>query len=432
MTVVLLALGSRGDVQPMAALAAELQRQGYACVLVATSDFRALAEQFGVSLTPIPVDSRSALALTRARFGAHLFGNPWGQAWLLRHWLADIADAVTATALSAVTPGDTVLSGILTRDLATSLADGIGVRSATILHTGQLPTAHPASHFANAYYRGHPSYDRWGSRLSWQVATSLGMPISALARSRLGLPPRGARAATLEGDRHPCLIAASPLVVPPAPDWPPQAHQCGYLGSRLDFPGTPDGLGSGDPGLAAFLDDGDGPVYVGFGSLGGSGAYSDLGVVLDAARLCGRRVITPSVGATPAGAASEQVFVIESADHDWLLPRMAGIVHHGGAGTTWAGLRSGRPSVAVPFGVDQPYHGQRLHALGVGPKPLAVQQLSPLNLARLIDRLTDGSYVERAAHLATLARAEDGTGAAVATLRRLGSLDENPAYPLVT
>lgn len=101
---------------------------------------------------------------------------------------------------------------------------------------------------------------------------------------------------------------------------------------------------------------------------------------------------------------------------------MAGIVHHGGAGTTYAALRAGVPSVAVPFGVDQPYHAERIHALGVGPRPLPVQRLSAARLAGLLLRLTEGPYAARAAEMGRLARAEDGLGESVALFDRLGML----------
>ena len=84
--------------------------------------------------------------------------------------------------------------------------------------------------------------------------------------------------------------------------------------------------------------------------------------------------------------------------------------------------RSGRPSAAVPFGVDQPYHGSRLHDLGVGPEPLAVQDLSAISLARMITRLTTGEYDARAAEVGARARTEDGLGETISALEALGCL----------
>ncbi len=415
MSLVLLALGSRGDVQPMAALAGELTRRGGDARVVATADFADLVADHGALFVPIAADSRDAVALTHAPFAEHLFSTRVGQALLLRRWVSDIADPVAAAALAATQSGDTILTGVLTRDLAIALATGRGGRAVTVLHTGQLPTAHAESHFARDSFRGSARYNRGGSALSWRVTTSLGMPASAPARAALDLPRGRSATATAEADRSPVLIAASPLVVPPAPDWPANAHQTGYLAG----PAT---AYEPDPGLAHFLAAAEAPVYVGFGSLGASGAFNDLSAVLDAARLSGRRIVTPAVGGAPVGRASRLVYAIADVPHEWLFSRMAAVVHHGGAGTTWAGLRSGRPSAAVPFGVDQPYHGSRLHDLGVGPEPLAVQDLSAISLARMITRLTTGEYDARAAEVGARARTEDGLGETISALEALGCL----------
>lgn len=105
---------------------------------------------------------------------------------------------------------------------------------------------------------------------------------------------------------------------------------------------------------------------------------------------------------------------------------MAGVVHHGGAGSSQTGLRAGRPSVAVPFGVDQPYHAARLAALGVGPEPVPFPRLDAPRLTRLIGDLVGGpaapGFAARARHVGELVRAEDGVGATVRAMRDLGLL----------
>ena len=137
MSLVLLALGSRGDVQPMAALAGELTRRGGDARVVATADFADLVADHGALFVPIAADSRDAVALTHAPFAEHLFSTRVGQALLLRRWVSEIADPVAAAALAATQSGDTILTGVLTRDLAIALATGRGGRAVTV---GQRPT----------------------------------------------------------------------------------------------------------------------------------------------------------------------------------------------------------------------------------------------------------------------------------------------------
>jgi UDP:flavonoid glycosyltransferase YjiC (YdhE family) len=113
--------------------------------------------------------------------------------------------------------------------------------------------------------------------------------------------------------------------------------------------------------------------------------------------------------------------MVDSVPHAWLFPRVAAVVHHGGAGTTAAGLRAGIPSVIVPFHGDQPYWGQRIAALEAGPEPIPRSKLTAERLAQAIHRaLNDQTVRERAADLGMRIRAEDGVANAVAIVQRMG------------
>jgi UDP:flavonoid glycosyltransferase YjiC (YdhE family) len=106
--------------------------------------------------------------------------------------------------------------------------------------------------------------------------------------------------------------------------------------------------------------------------------------------------------------------MIDSIPHSWLFPRVAAVVHHGGAGTTAAGLRAGVPAVIVPFFGDQPFWGQRIAELGVGPKPVPRKKLTVERLAEAIQTaVIDDGMRQRAADLGSKIRAEDGVGRAV-------------------
>lgn len=228
MAVVLLALGSRGDVQPMAALAGEVVLRGVAATVVATRDFAGLVAEQGAGFAAIPVDSAAAVESTGTRVGSLLVGTRAGQAVLLARWVRALAEPAADTALATVRPGDAVLGGILGRDLAISIAEARGGPALTVLFTGQLPTLHRESYFAPEHFRRSEAYNRWGTRFGWRLATALGRAPARIARDRLGLPQRRAAAAVRDCDRHPTMVAASPLIVPPAPDWPPGTHQTGY------------------------------------------------------------------------------------------------------------------------------------------------------------------------------------------------------------
>jgi sterol 3beta-glucosyltransferase len=173
-------------------------------------------------------------------------------------------------------------------------------------------------------------------------------------------------------------------------------------------------------GLQAFLEAGPPPVYVGFGSMFMEGGPRQTKVVLDTLRLAGQRgVLATGWGGLSAQPDTPDVFFVEAVPHDWLFPRVSAVVHHGGAGTTGAGLRAGRPTVICPLVGDQWFWGRRVAALGAGPAPLPKPWLTAERLAEAITRaVTDPALRQRAAALGEAVRAEDGVGRAVAFIQQ--------------
>jgi UDP:flavonoid glycosyltransferase YjiC (YdhE family) len=130
-------------------------------------------------------------------------------------------------------------------------------------------------------------------------------------------------------------------------------------------------------------------------------------------------VLLTGWGGLRAEQVPDTVFVLDSAPHDWLFPRMAAVVHHGGAGTTAEGLRAGVPTVIIPFVFDQPFWGARLKALGLGPAPIPRKKLTADRLAGAINAaVTDDKMRQRASVCGEAIRAEDGVGRAVELVQR--------------
>src|SRR5690606_32543398 len=141
-----------------------------------------------------------------------------------------------------------------------------------------------------------------------------------------------------------------------------------------------------------------------------------------------RGVLATGWGGLASTQVPDNVFVLDAAPHDWLFPRMAAVVHHGGAGTTGAGLRAGVPSVICPFFGDQPFWGRRVASLGVGPEPIGQKRLTAERLAAALRTVTgDAGMRERAAALGSKIRAEDGIGRAIAAIEGYASHQPVPA-----
>jgi UDP:flavonoid glycosyltransferase YjiC (YdhE family) len=167
-----------------------------------------------------------------------------------------------------------------------------------------------------------------------------------------------------------------------------------------------------------FLQSGSPPVYVGFGSMSNRNPEETADMVLQALIQTQQRAIVLSGW---SGLRKENlpnsVYLVDSIPHSWLFPRVAAVVHHGGAGTTAAGLRAGVPTITIPFFGDQGFWGQRVAELGVGPEPIPRQQLTVERLAKAIQKAAlDQTMRQRAADLGAKIRDEDGIANAVAVV----------------
>jgi UDP:flavonoid glycosyltransferase YjiC (YdhE family) len=211
------------------------------------------------------------------------------------------------------------------------------------------------------------------------------------------------------------LYGYSRHVWPPPGGWDATNHVTGYwfLDAHADWLPPQD--------LLEFLDAGDPPVYVGFGSMGNRNPAEAAEITLQALQRAGQRgVLAAGWGGLSPAELPESVYMTSSIPHNWLFPRMAAVVHHGGAGTTAAGLRAGIPSIVVPFMGDQPCWGQRVAALGVGPRPIPRRKLTVEALAAAIGQaIHDSQMRQRARQLGENIRDEHGVANAVAIVRKL-------------
>ena len=222
-----------------------------------------------------------------------------------------------------------------------------------------------------------------------------------------------------------CAVASSPVMPTPGlpaiygysrhvllttPTWPASATITGYwfMDDTHDRWRPP-------RNLEDFLSAGPPPVYVGFGSMTSADPNHLTDTVAAALHRTGRRgVLAIGWGGLRRGAPRQDVYMLDEAPHDWLFPRMAAVVHHGGAGTTAAGLRAGKPSVVCPFTGDQPLWGQVIHKLGAGPRQVPQRDLTVEALAEAMRvATTDETVRAKAKLLGTKIRAEDGVAKAV-------------------
>jgi UDP:flavonoid glycosyltransferase YjiC (YdhE family) len=164
--------------------------------------------------------------------------------------------------------------------------------------------------------------------------------------------------------------------------------------------------------LLDFLADGPPPVYFGFGSMTPKDPAATSDLVRKALRRAGLRGVLAGAPET----SEPDMLAVRETPHHWLFPRMAAIIHHGGAGTTAAALRAGKPSLVCPFFGDQFYWADRVHALGAGPKPLPARNLTASDLTRRLRILTSTAYADAAQRIGRALSAENGVSQACSVL----------------
>jgi sterol 3beta-glucosyltransferase len=238
-------------------------------------------------------------------------------------------------------------------------------------------------------------------------------PVFNEALASVGLPPERDVLFSASHSRLLNLVATSPTIcrLSPLTDRPYQ-----LTGSWFDDDDT-----APDPALAAFIEAGPPPVVIGFGSMRGIDAREWTRQVVEGV---GQRRAVLQMGWAHLGDVElpPNVFRAGAVPHQWLFPRAAAVIHHGGAGTTAAVMRAGVPSAVVSFLGDQPTWGKRIARLGVGTPPVRFSRFSSSWLDSTLQQLTSGPQMKaRAAQLGARIRSEDGVGEAVAAIDRLAT-----------
>ncbi|TDC84928.1 glycosyltransferase [Actinomadura sp. 7K507] len=408
MRIVIVAVGSRGDVAPYTGLGARLQDAGHEVAIAAHEPLGELVRKCGLEYRPLPMDLRAEL--TSAEGGRVLRTSPLALArfarMYARHW-SQMADATLAAA-----QGSDLLLLSTMGWLGIHVAEGLGIPSMGVYLQPMDPTREFPPAVLTTRSLGHA-----GNRTAMRTMRVAGqMPFRSVVkdlRKRLDLPPMGPAALFRRLDRTgwPVHYGFSPLVVPRPADWPSGRDVVGYW--------WPESVPDWRPPehLTDFLDAGPPPVFVGFGSMNvGDGARMGE-LVASALRRAGMRGVIQAGWGELAAGAHDDVISIGDVPHDWLFPRMAAVVHHGGAGTTAAGLRAGVPTVIVPSAADQPFWGARIAKLGAGS---CTGPLRRLSTGELTQALRDApSHRDRAREISQGIAEEDGAGQVVKAIARL-------------
>lgn len=409
--IAMLIVGTRGDVQPFVAIGKHLQEYGHRVRLATHSNFEEFVLTAGLEFYPLGGDPK-VLAEYMVKNKGFLPSGP-SEIAIQRKQLK----AIIYSLLPACTEpfGDSGVKFRADAILANPPAYGhVHVAEAlkVPLHIFFTMPWTPTSKFPHPLSRvKQPA----GYRLSYQVVDSLiwlgirGI-INDFRKKKLKLRP----VTYLSGSQGsitdlPTGYIWSPQLVPKPEDWGPKVDVVGFCFLNLAGDYRP------PESLLKWLEAGKAPIYVGFGSLPVQDPQGMTDIIVKAMRQTGQRgIINKGWGglgnlAEPA----DFIYTLDNCPHDWLFPRCAAVVHHGGAGTTAAGLKAGCPTTIVPFFGDQPFWGERVHARGLGPSPIPVDQFSLAKLVDAIQIMLNPQVKESADAMSKAMENEDGVSGAV-------------------
>ena len=412
MKVTLVSYGSLGDNIPLVALALGLRDAGHRPVIVAEQGASVLASERGVEFHALAGDIAELMRpgapiAQTVEAGRLTVGSFRDYRRADRAWLETIGAAASGS--------DVVLGMPVAGYHALTVAADVGALAVI----AELQPLAPTREFAPSGLGDVRAPRALNRVLGWVVdfagwatiASSVNRARRDLGRPRSGNPTRGIAR----------LGAWSPNLVPRPDEWPTTASVTGAWRLPAEAGWRP------DPALQTFLDAGEPPIYVGFGSMP---TFSGTETLMDSllTGLAGRRIIL-APGSTDHELTSGDVFVTGFVPHDWLFPRCAAIVHHCGAGTTHAALAAGTPSITVPFTLDQPFWARRLESLGAASPPLDPRRPDPDAVRSALAHVQTAEVRERTAALARQVATEDGVRAAVSAIEDLPGSSTRNAPP---
>ncbi|PMS20876.1 glycosyltransferase [Trinickia dabaoshanensis] len=404
--------GTEGDTRPLAALCRALMDAGHETRLLADGATLHSAHALGVPCSPLSGDIKEAL-MPGASLG-EIVGKHTGVQATAKA-LAAIANANTAAWMrevkTAADGSDAIIVSALASFVGLSVAEHLRIPA---IGASMIPIT-PTREFASPFLQPgivpgflHRMSHTFVNGMIWRAFRRA---TNAARVEVCSLAPR-----TRNWTDHPILYGVSRTLLPQPADWPAHAMVCGQWAAPVDD----DREWSPPEALSTFLQAGEPPIYVGFGSMAGFDRERLLPALIEA--IGGRRALFyPGWSGNDASRLPPNFHVVGETSHAWLFPRVALVVHHGGSGTTHSATRAGKPSVVVPFAGDQCFWADRLHRLGVAAPAVDGNAPTAAAFASAIDFGLLSTAQARAEQLGAAMREEDGLRAAVAAIERLAA-----------
>ena len=400
--ITILCAGSRGDFQPYIALAQELKKLGKDVRITGFRGFESYIRNYGIEYFPINADMDSLNVDPKMLKEAGSSDNPLKMLLTFNkmkkygiHMVHDFYSACEGSELIVYHPGCTI---------GYFAAQKFGIPSVL---ASPFPM-HRTKEYLSVVMYGKTKSNAITKSISYSMLQGMlwmasSSSLKGFWKERFGkLPDNFGCPFERHTDRkHPAIVSCSKFVFERPGDWNENIHQKGYWFVREPNEYQP------DDALVDFLNAGEKPVYIGFGSMTSLGEDEGLaGLAVEAIVKSGRRGIICGMGKPDH--LPGNVFAIGSIPHSWLFEKVSAVCHHGGAGTTAAGFKAGVPSIIIPFSNDQFAWAHRAYDLGVGTKPIPRKGLTSDKLAAAINSALSEPIITKSRALGSSIAMESG------------------------
>jgi sterol 3beta-glucosyltransferase len=410
----IIAIGSRGDVQPFVALSVGLIRRGHRVTLLAHENFKSFVEGFSIDFYPL---TGSAEEMIHDPKGLRLLQS--GNTLKLLRYIHErglaVQDRVNRDLWEGCQPADVLVTSVLGVPWVSCIAEKTGKRWAIIqLSFPTTPTR--AFPFAGMDVVNFPVYNLLTYRL---IRSFYWRQIKAAVnefRRSIGLPQlKHSIFDKAASDHILTLYAVSPVLLPRPADWDPDTQVTDFL----SLPSPPvDGTAATAKDLMDWLDDGERPIYIGFGSMPIPDPALFMRVLQELlARTPHRYIFCQGWSQLADYPTDSRLYVVPTADHAWLLPQCRAAVIHGGVGTLAATLQAGVPPVIVSIFGDQNWWGKRIERMQLG-RHLSFKRLSADKLIAAIDSVLSPAVRQNLETVAFQLQGEDGLKATIEKMER--------------
>ncbi len=416
MRIVIIAPGSQGDVQPFLALGKGLVKAGNTVRLVTNQNYEKQVESHGLEFWPIEVNMEDIIRSEKMREVLES-GKLLKSMARMGNELRENAILLAKRSLEACREMDIIMAGISGLFTANSIAEKLDLPFIQALNIPFTPTKAFAGALLPKFPRWHGGY-RLSHRLTQQIVWQAYRPTDKVVREQvLGLSKSSFFGPFKSDSLKKGLIiyGISPSVFPRPNDWTENIHITGFW--SLDPPDQ----WIPPSELIEFIQNEPIPFYIGFGSMSSKAPEETANLVFQALNKTDQRAVVYSGwGGLSKTELPDNILMVESVPHSWLFPRVRAVIHHGGAGTTAAGLTAGVPAIIVPFHGDQPFWGHIIRKLGVGPNPIPRKKLSVMRLKKAIEEvINDKEMSEHAARLGSEIQTENGIEKAISIVNNI-------------